>query len=351
MNSKQAKISTFDPSSVAQSNTGIFGLPFDEAESETVVLPVPWEVTVSYRAGTADGPTAIFEASRQVDLRDRDLPDAWKRGIYMREIPDKWHQLSRQLRAKAVSYLEEISEVSPHNSNKKLLESLQEINEGCRALHQWIREESLKLLDSGKRIAVLGGDHSSPLGLIEALSQRYQDFGILQIDAHCDLRDAYEGFQFSHASIMYNALSINNISKLVQVGIRDYCDEEEQFIANSNGRVMAFFDHDLARAQYEGKNWRDICHNIIKELPKHVYLSFDIDGLIPELCPHTGTPVPGGLTFNQAVYLIQLLARSGRRIIAFDLCEVAPGDNEWDANVGARLLYKICNLAALSGEC
>jgi agmatinase len=180
------------------------------------------------------------------------------------------------------------------------------------------------------------------------LSEKYDRFGILQIDAHADLRKAYEGFAYSHASIMYNALKVPAVNRLVQVGIRDICEEEEKVMQRAMGRVVTFYDDDIKSQQYEGKTWTSICDEIINTLPDLVYISFDIDGLDPKLCPSTGTPVAGGLEFDQAKYLITKLVHSGRRIIGFDLCEVAPGPTEWDANVGARMLYHLCNRMAVS---
>jgi agmatinase len=113
------------------------------------------------------------------------------------------------------------------------------------------------------------------------------------------------------------------------------------------------FDRDIKSRLYQGESWREICDEIIAALPNQVYVSFDIDGLDPKLCPNTGTPVPGGLEFEQSLFLIKQMVRSGRQIIGYDINEVAPGndqDNEWDANVGARLLYRIAGLAAVSNQ-
>jgi agmatinase len=187
--------------------------------------------------------------------------------------------------------------------------------------------------------------------MMQALAEKYGNYCVLQIDAHADLRNAYEGFEFSHASIMFNALKINQVEKLVQVGIRDYCEEEYRLIHNSNGRVKTFFDRDIKHAQFNGDSWDRICNRIINELPQNIYLSFDIDGLDPKLCPNTGTPVAGGFEVEQILFLLEKIAKSGKRFIAFDLNEVTPGENdEWDANVASRLLYRICNLVALSNK-
>jgi agmatinase len=186
--------------------------------------------------------------------------------------------------------------------------------------------------------------------MMQALAEKFGEFSVLQIDAHADLRNAYEGFEFSHASIMFNALKIKEVKKLVQVGIRDYCEEELNLINNSNGRIKTFFDRDIKYAQYTGDSWDRICNRIINELPENIYLSFDIDGLDPKLCPNTGTPVAGGFEAEQVLFLLEKIVKSGRKIIAFDLNEVAPGPegNDWDANVAARLIYRITNLVALS---
>jgi agmatinase len=142
---------------------------------------------------------------------------------------------------------------------------------------------------------------------------------------------------------MYNALQLKGVKALVQVGIRDYCEEEMNLI-NSDKRVSTFFDRDLKRAQIEGKNWKTLVDAIIKKLPAKVFISFDIDGLDPKMCPNTGTPVPGGLEYEQAIYLMEALIKAKKKIIGFDLNEVAPGKDEWDANVGARLLFKMCHI-------
>jgi agmatinase len=197
-------------------------------------------------------------------------------------------------------------------------------------------------------VAMVGGEHSVPLGYIRALSEQHERFGILQIDAHADLRKSYEGFTYSHASIMYNVLKLPAVGRLVQVGIRDYSHDEVNLMKRAMGRVIAFLDEDIKERLYNGKTWDSICDEIVGQLPKEVYISFDIDGLDPKLCPHTGTPVAGGLEFHQAVHLIKKVALSGRIIIGFDLCEVAGGDDDWDANVGARILFHLCNWCAVS---
>ncbi len=346
--SKEETIKNFDPNG-AGIKGNLFGLPYSLEESEVVIVPIPWEVTVSYRTGTALGPKAILNASSQIDFFVKEIPDAWKLGVSMLPYPEKLYQENRQIRSMAKDYIT-IYEKGESVENQKPI--LARINESCESLNIYVKNTVQKYLKEGKLVGLLGGDHSTPLGFIRALSDQYDRFGILHIDAHADLRRAYEGFTYSHGSIMYNALKIPAVNKIVQVGIRDLCEEEMNVINRAMGRVKVFFDDEMKESQFNGKkNWESICNDIIKELPPLVYISFDIDGLDPKYCPNTGTPVPGGLEYQQVTYLIKSLAKSGKKIIGFDLNEVAPGSNdEWDGNVGARLLYHLCNWMAVSNK-
>jgi agmatinase len=343
------KISNFDPSGMGSANGNIYGLPFGTDNARLVILPVPWEVTVSYKSGTARAPEAIFEASLQVDLYDPFVNDAWKLGIAMEDVNLDILEKNKMYRQQAEHYIEQLSQELNPEENTELLDIRKRINQAGLELNDWVKNESQKLLDQNKVVALLGGDHSTPLGLIQALAEKHLSFGILHIDAHADLREAYEGFEFSHASIMYNTIKMKQIKRLVQVGIRDYCEAEKQLI-QADQRITTYFDREIKHQLYEGKSWSVLCDDIVEELPEKVYLSFDIDGLDPKLCPNTGTPVPGGLEFEQALYLIEKLVISGRTIIGFDLNEVSPGSNKWDANVAARLLYRLANMCLVSNN-
>jgi agmatinase len=335
---KSEKLEHFDPNAPANTQAGIFGLPFDEAESEIVIYPVPWEVTVSYSAGTADGPEAIKEASYQVDLYDDYQPGAWEKGIFMLEPNTEFRTRSDRFRNIAKGIIDELSKAKQPPASL-----YQEVNNQCQWMVNTVKSETTALLNKNKKVILLGGDHSTPLGYIQALAEKHEHFGILQIDAHFDLRIAFEGFEYSHASVMYNALKTKQVGKLVQVGIRDFCEEE--VLESKNERVSVWYDEKMKEAQFLGKTWDQICNDIVAQLPQKVYLSFDIDGLDPKLCPNTGTPVAGGLEYAQAIYLIKKVKESGRVFIGADLNEVAPGENsDWDANVAARLLFRLCHI-------
>lgn len=344
-------LSNFNANSVGNPNNNIFGLPTTEAASKLVLLSVPWEVTVSYGAGTARCPEHILKASMQVDLFDPDMPGGWKEGFYMRLPEKKILMKSDYLRKEAELYIDFIAHDEDVAQNKFMCKSLKEINEGSVMLNNWVYEQTKDLLDKGKLTALVGGDHSTPLGFYKALAEKFGSFGILQIDAHCDLRKAYENFTYSHASVMYNALEeIPEISKLVQVGVRDYCEEEWEYVCNSNFRVITYFDQEVKERQFAGETWDHVTDEIINNLPQQVYFSFDIDGLDPKLCPHTGTPVFGGYEAHQVLHLFKKVLLSGRKLIGFDLVEVGIGDDSLDANVGARILWKMCNMLLKSNS-
>jgi len=343
-------MSTFDPNAAAAKDSGIFGLPFAVSEAKLVLIPVPWEVTTSYGGGTSQGPQAIFDASKQIDVYDYDLGNFYEAGIAMVNIPEEIQQWNDKARL----FAETVIDAGADTENALVNNAIQEVNQYSLQLNEYVYTETKKFLAQGKTVGLIGGDHSTPFGAIQAYLEVYPDLGILHFDAHADTRNAYEGFEHSHASIMYNVITKTALGKLVQVGIRDFCEEEYQFIRHHHDRIQTFFDSDIFSQKMNGKSWSEICDDIIQHLPHEVYISFDIDGLDPRFCPHTGTPVPGGLDFQEALFLIKKVVKSGRKIVGFDLNEVSPGitngnendtAGEWDANVGARLLYKLCGYA------
>lgn len=336
----------FNPNDPGMANGNYFALPYSLEESEIALISVPWDVTTSYRAGTHKGPEAIIEASVQVDLYDVNVKDAWKTKIGTLPVDSKILKDNKKFRKIAENVIEGLEQGKEIN---ELERDITLVNKASTELNNRVYTSCRELIKQGKITGVIGGDHSVPLGNIKAVSELCEEFGILHIDAHADLRKAYEGFTYSHASIMYNALSeINQISQLTQVGVRDFCEDEAEII-NTDSRIRCFTDIEIRGNLFDGKTWKRQCEEIIATLPQNVYISFDIDGLSPDLCPNTGTPVPGGISFREVDYLLHMLANSNKKIIGFDLCEVSPGvSDEWDANVGARLLYKISQYIKLN---
>lgn len=338
----------FDPDGVGVANGAYFGFPFEPDDADLVLVSAPWDVTVSYGAGAAYAPDALIEASTQLDFYDPAAPGLWRRGIATADVDYSLQELSRRLRGDAARVIDHL-EGGGDAADEHIARRLARVNEGCARMNANIRAQAEHWLAAGKRVGLVGGDHSTPYGLIRALGGRYAEFGILHVDAHCDLRESYEGFHWSHASVMFNVLrDVPQVRRLVQVGVRDYSESEAR-LAEESERVTLFGGRDLARARFEGTTWAGQCERIVAELPHEVYVSFDIDGLDIGYCPHTGTPVPGGLGFDEACYLLEQVVRSGRCIVGFDVVETVPREGETtDVVVGARILYKLCLLTLLS---
>jgi len=322
---------------IPEADSGLFCSDATLKSCELVILPVPMDASTSYGKGTSHAPEAIRLASHQLDFFELERRRVLSDSIFMAPSRDSWIQLNKTLTAHTERYRK-----SPSESLRA------QINTLSHSLHMELEQTTLDLLSTGKKVGLLGGDHSSPLGFLKAIDSKHSAFGVLHIDAHHDLRDSYEGFADSHASIMHRVLSqCPHLKHLVSVGIRDFSMEEFQYTQRDT-RIRTFYDNDLKNHLLSGKTWRDLCDEILEALPDKVYISLDIDGLDPGCCPHTGTPVPGGLSFHEVRYLLNLLGKSGKEIIGFDLCEVSPDtrnpENTWDANVGARVLHMLCSI-------
>jgi agmatinase len=335
----------FDPGGVGVHNGNYFGFPWSPDQCDLIILNVPWDATTSYHRGTARGPLAMLHASTQLDFYSFDNPGApLVRCGTDHSLHDSIMALNQQAGPLSTQVIEALESGVP-DTDAEVKTLTQSVNEFSKQVEQLIYDRCKHWLQQGKKLMVAGGEHSVPLGFLKALAEVHEHFGILQIDAHADLRKHYEGFHQSHASIMYNALTIDSIGSIVQVGIRDV-SHAEMALAAGDPRVKVFSDYDLQHRQFCGATWFEQCRDIVACLPHKVYLSFDIDGLSQVYCPSTGTPVPGGLTPDGAMYLIRLIAESGREIIGADLCEVAPGTDSWDASLGARMLYRMAVLMA-----
>ncbi len=334
----------------------IFGLETPQETAQLILIPVPWEVTASYGSGTSSGPELIFEASSQVDLYDIEVKNAYECGYYMLPVNNKMKLQNIFLRSEALKLnkkLQNLEELS-----KSQLKTQAKINKANEDVVEYVYSNTKEILAEGKAFGVIGGDHSVPYGAIKALSEHLEGgFGILHIDAHLDLRDAYLGYQHSHASIMNNVANLPAApKKIVQMGIRDFSEEEVQFMNERPSLFKTFYDLPTKKELLGGRSWLDICKEAIGTLPDQIYISFDIDGMDPTLCPNTGTPVPGGLSFEQTLALFSTIHEMGKKIVGFDLVEVSGGPDkknpnyEWNGNVGARMLYKLCGWAMVTQQ-
>jgi len=334
----------FDPDAAAAPGSGIYGLPHGPSDAFVHVLPVPYEATTSYRGGTSLGPEAVLAASHQVDLFDLETGEPWQRGIWMAPIDPRILAWNAEAQALAAPI---IAQGGAGDGDTRAVARVDELSARVNA---YVHGATSAALEGGHLPVLLGGDHSTPFGAIQACAERFPGLGVLQLDAHADLRVAYEGFRWSHASICHNVLEeCPGVARLVQVGIRDLGSAEHARM-QSDPRIHGVLDRDWSSARRKGR-LKALARATIAALPQDVYVTFDVDGLDPTLCPGTGTPVPGGLAWDEAMLVLRVLARSGRRIVGVDLNEVSPGpagDPEgaaWDSMVGARLLYRLIGYA------
>ena len=259
------------------------------------VLPVPLEATVSYVGGTAKGPQAILEASDQLELWDGESVPA-EAGIFT------WPAIDCS------------------GASEKVLGRIQQ------AVSDILGENGLPVL--------LGGEHTVTYGALAALKKRFGTFGVIQFDAHADLRDSYEGSRWSHACVMHRAVGDLGLP-LVQFGVRAMCLEEVQ-----TRQEYGITFHDAAEIARTG-----IPDGLLpSDFPQQVYLTFDVDGLDPSIMPATGTPVPGGLGWYEALEIAERTL-SDRKVIGFDVVELAPVKGMHAADfTAARLVYALMGI-------
>lgn len=335
---------SFDPNAAAAPDSGIFGLSCEPKDAAVHVLPVPFDATASYRKGAWQGPGAILRASKQVELFDLATGRPYEAGIAMLAADGRVLACNRE----ASKLADRVIAAGGAVAGKRALErALARVNALGAEVNELVHRAARRVLASGKLLALVGGDHSTPFGAIRAALELHPKLGVLHFDAHADLRVAYEGFEWSHASIMENVTRRLPLARLVQVGIRDFCEDELERIRASKGRIVTLFDRDWQAAKLAGRDLRPLVRVHLARLPLEVYVSFDVDALDPTLCPNTGTPVPGGLSWAEAMLWLDELARAGKRVVAVDLNEVNPGPCDdgqadgFDAMVGARLLYRL----------
>jgi len=267
---------------------------FSELEnSEFVILPVPYERTITFKTGTKEGPQAIIHASQEVETFDEELKqEPFKVGI---------HTLEEM----------EITARGP----EKMVEKVYKIGK--------------ELVDMNKRVVLLGGEHTVSIGLVKAESEKYENLSVLQLDAHADLRDSYQESKYSHACTMRR---IGEMAPFVGVGIRNLSLEEHQFIQKK--KIDLLFAKDLAKDDM----WVD---QVISKLPENVYLTMDLDFLDPSIMPSVGTPEPGGLLWNQTLDLLKKVADT-KNIVGFDCVELCPIPGLVAPDfLAAKLIYKI----------
>jgi agmatinase len=274
--------------------------------SKIVVLPVPYEHTVSYGGGTRRGPRAILDASQYVEFYDEELGTELCSRVGIATLPPL--ALGKSTDEKAIGKI--------HGAVKKLIAD-------------------------GKFVAILGGEHTIAQAPIKAHLEKYPDLSVIQFDAHADLRNTYEGTKFSHACVMARVCEFLDPARVVQVGIRALSPEEATFIRNSG--MTTLYAHQIRAAG-------DWISSILPKLMHHVYVTFDVDAFDPPIMPSTGTPEPNGLFWSETMELLRLIGEQ-KRIVGFDVVEFAPNRGVRHPDyTAAKLTYKLMNYAFLSGE-
>lgn len=269
-------------------------------DSAIAILPVPYEHTTSYGKGTAGGPSAILKASHYVEFFDEELN---------RELCFE----------KGICSLKQLD--PGKKRGKKALD----------AIYASVKE----LIDDGKFVVTLGGEHSISTAPIEAHFNSFKDLSILHFDAHSDLREEYEGTPYSHACFAARVCGFT--TDITQVGIRAQCREEYEFIRRNGIKTMYAFE--IRQGKY-GNDWQK---QVISNLGKNVYITFDVDYFDPSLMPSTGTPEPDGFFWDETMKLLRMLGEQ-RKVVGFDVVELSPvKGNTFPDFMTAKLIYKMLN--------
>ena len=304
------------------------------------IYPVPWDITTTCQNGTAKGSNKIKQVIHQVDdihpfssnMKNIVFESASNRII---DLQSSYADISRDI-------INTCNQGKALNQNQKT--ALHDINKASYEMNQIVYSDCLDLLEKGPMI-LCGGEHGVGIGYIQALAQKNKNFGILQIDAHMDCRIQYFGYDYSHASVITHYANIPEVSAITQLGIRDYDASEVDFQKKSKKQFHVFKDYDCHKRLFEGDTWKMITTEIVDSLPENVVISLDIDGLSLDLSSASGTPVPGGVTWNQLIYLLECISQH-KTLIGAELVEVrTESDNHiWPTLVGAKIMILLANL-------
>jgi len=313
----------------------LYGLPHSFDNAVLHVHEIPTAITVSGTKGAEDGPAGLAKGSKSIELTSEQYrDDAWIPGMWVNETDPELHDLHKKGR-------DIFEEMIDSNLDHVVEYNSRQINEICEKVNNILERDVTNSLKLNRLVAVIGGCHGSIFGGVKAHAKFNESFSILTVDAHLDLRLAYEGVKWSHASIMRNILTeIPQVKHLTSVGIRSTGADERQYVKENKDRISVFYDSVMRlKMDSQEKNWQNMCYDIVDSIPTvDVYISFDHDGLEVSLCPSTGTPVAGGLSMWQAKTLISTLVAMKKRIIGFDLNEMVPTTQN-DRNSAAELFY------------
>ena len=318
-----------------------FGEKTLPADADLVIVSAPWSVTSDFGRGATYTPDAVIDASADSNLYDVATGFSAEGRVATVEIDYNIQEQSEHLGRDAERIADKVFD-GEESLSEYAIRKLKHIKAGFDEMHASIYEQTKHWVSQGKAVAVIGGDHSVSFGAIKAVAEQHNDLGVLFIDAHADFARNSELFPYSHRSIARNIVEeIESVAHLVEVGVRDI-DKSELEMLLSNDKVDLFLAEQVAERRFEGESWGKLCREMVEKLPQKVYVSLDIDALKIEFCTHTNTPVPGGMTFDEVVYLVNCIVKSGRKIVGFDITEVVSNmDDKMDAIVAVRLLTKM----------
>ena len=276
-----------------ETNNNYAGIPDNYAKlknSKIVLIPVPYDGTSTWQKGADKGPKAFLEASENMELYDIETDsEVYKEGIYLADS------------------------IVENSSPEKMVNEVHQITK--------------KYINKNKFVTLFGGEHTISIGTIRAFNECFDNLTVLQIDAHADLRDQYQGTLYNHACAVYEA---NQTTNLVQVGIRSM-DISEKRRMNLD---KVFFAHDMALNEF----WMD---DVIDQLTQNVFITFDLDAIDPSLLPSTGTPEPGGLFYYETLEFLKRVFKE-KNVVGFDMVELCPNEHEKSSDfLAAKIYYKM----------
>lgn len=307
------------------------------------VYPVPWDVTTTFGAGTANAPQAIASVYHQLDhshpFQSRSFDPCFLPESSVIQAAQRRH--ARESRA----IIHTLNHDGTLSNDQRMHRDA--INEASQQLNNQVFADTLPFIQAGDPIILCGGEHGVGVGYLRALAKVHASFSILHIDAHLDCRPAYFGYDYSHASVLTHYANMPQTTHITSVGIRDYDASEPEFATHHPHTTWSiFYDYAMHQALFEGQSWHHITQSIVSTLTDPVVISLDVDGLIPYHCLHTGTPVVGGMTYNQLAYMLDHVHRA-RHVIGAELVEVgAPNETPYDATIGARLIQLLAGVVA-----
>lgn len=331
---------------VKRVSEALFETQETEQNLQTIIIPAPWNVADDIGSTASTAPEHIAKCSREASLQNYRAPLRASH-VVMAHMDQDWQAENDRLRVQALDCL--ISRDTHAECHRALRV---EVDTLCQKLRNNIRKDASVLIGSGKTVGLLGGDCSTPLGLLDALAGFYNNFSLLHIGARCRLHAPSQLFECTPRHFMKHVLKMPFIPRITQVGMRTCTREEVQCMESEEGRWHPFDDDYMQSQTQKGIPWREVCASVVETLSDRVYISFDLGALAYYTCPNTADPLPGGMSLYQAMELIKQVEVAKKRLIGFDLCQVNPTAVErgfcQDVQMATAILRRLVHVAGAS---